>query len=99
MSKLKKEIIIDLSAERSLYGFYLLLIKKLELPDYTGLTLDGMSDFLREPWEEDRNVEFINASKASKAVRSRMNGVTEMFEYVKKFQKQCGNEFTWSIEY
>lgn len=96
MSKLKKEIIIDLSAERSLYGFYLLLIKKLELPDYTGLTLDGMSDFLREPWEEDRNVDFINASKA---VRLKMNTVTEMFEYVKEFQKQCGNEFTWSIEY
>lgn len=36
MSKLKKEIIIDLSAERSLYGFYLLLIKKIRIAGLYG---------------------------------------------------------------
>ena len=94
----KKEIVIDIGNEKRLYGFYELMIKKLELPDFTAPIPDGLSDFLREPWEEDRNVRIINVSKTTDSVRNRINMTVTVFERVKAFQKMCGNEFTWSIE-
>ncbi len=93
-----KEMIIDVANERYLYGFFELLIEKLELPSNTGRNLDGMSDFLREPWEEDRVVRFINVSKTNEDIRNYINRIIDMFEDVKKFQNCCGNEFTWAIE-
>ncbi|MDE5994884.1 MAG: barstar family protein [Oscillospiraceae bacterium] len=94
----KKEMIIDVEKERYLYGFYELLIKQLELPSNTGRCLDGMSDFLREPWEEDRVARFINVSKTNDDIRNEIKDVIRMFERVKEFQKRCGNEFTWTVE-
>lgn len=94
----KKEMIIDVANERYLYGFYELLIKQLELPSNTGRNLDGMSDFLREPWEEDRIARFINVSKTNDDIRNEINRVIDMFQDVKAFQKRCGNEFTWTVE-
>lgn len=96
--KKRKEMIIDVANERYLYGFLELLIEKLELPSNTGRNLDGMSDFLREPWEEDRFVRFINVSKTNDDIRNYIQRVVKMFEHVKEFQKFCGNEFTWKIE-
>lgn len=94
----KKEMIIDVEKERYLYGFYKLLIKQLELPSNTGLCLDGMSDFLREPWEEDRVARFINVSKTNDDIRNEIMCVVKMFGRVKEFQNRCGNEFTWTVE-
>ncbi len=94
----KKEMIIDVANERYMYGFYELLIKQLKLPSNTGRNLGGMSDFLREPWEEDRLVRFINVSKTNDDVRYEINRIIDMFEEVKEFQKRCGNEFTWTVE-
>lgn len=94
----KKEMIIDVANERYLYGFYKLLIKQLELPSNTGMNLGGISDFLREPWEEDRVARFINVSKTNDDIRSEINDVIRMFGRVKEFQKLCGNEFTWTVE-
>lgn len=96
--KKTKEMIIDVAEERYLYGFYELLIKQLELPSNTGRNLDGMSDFLREPWEEDRVVRFINVSKTNDDIRNEINRVIDMFQDVKAFQNRCGNEFTWTVE-
>lgn len=98
MKKAKKEIVIDLADIQYLYGFYKLMIKKLELPSFTGMHPDGLSDFLREPWEEDRNVRIINVSKTTDGVRNELDIITNMFKRVKEFQKRCGNEFTWSVE-
>ncbi len=94
----KKEIVIDLGNVQYCYGYYNLLIKKLELPIITAPTEDGMSDFLREPWLEDRNVRFINYSKTSKDIKDSLPITLKMFERVKEFQKNCGCEFTWSVE-
>ncbi len=94
----KKEIIIDVANERYLFGFLELLIEKLELPSNTGRNLDGMSDFLREPWEEDRVARFINVSKTNDDIRNEIMCVVKMFGRVKEFQKRCGNEFTWTVE-
>lgn len=94
----KKEMVIDVANERYLYGFYELLIKQLELPINTGRNLDGINDFLEEPWEEDRIARFINVSKTNDDVRNEINDVIRMFEHVKEFQKICGNEFTWTVE-
>ncbi|MDE6125028.1 MAG: barstar family protein [Eubacterium sp.] len=93
-----KEIIIDVANERYLFGFLELLIEKLELPSNTGRNLDGMSDFLREPWEEDRVARFINVSKTNDDIRNEIMCVVKMFGRVKEFQKRCGNEFTWTVE-
>ena len=94
----KKEIIIDIGNEQYLYGFYKLMIEKLELPSFTGMHPDGLSDFLREPWEEDRNVRIINVSKTTDGIRKELEIITKMFERVKAFQKMCGIEFTWTVE-
>ena len=94
----KKEMIIDVANERYLYGFYKLLIKQLELPSITGMNLDGLSDFLREPWEEDRVARFVNVSKTNDDIRNEIIRVINMFERVKEFQKLCGNEFSWTVE-
>lgn len=94
----KKEMIIDVANERYLYGFYKLLIKQLELPSNTGMNLDGLDDFLEEPWEEDRIARFINVSKTNDDIRNEINRVIDMFEDVKEFQKRCGNELTWTVE-
>ncbi len=94
----KKEIVIDLSLEQYAYGYYKLLIEKLELPSNTGMSVDAISDFLREPWLEDRNVRFINYSKASNDIKYFIPRTLKMFEDVKAFQKNCGCEFTWSVE-
>ncbi|MGN0532242.1 MAG: barstar family protein [Eubacterium sp.] len=94
----KKEMIIDVANERYLYGFYKLLIKQLELPSNTGMNLDGLDDFLEEPWEEDRIARFINVSKTNDDIRNEINRVIDMFQDVKVFQKRCGNEFTWTVE-
>lgn len=94
----KKEMIIDVANERYLYGFYELLIKQLELPSNTGRNLGGINDFLEEPWEEDRVVRFINVSKTTVGIKNEIKDVLRMFEYVKEFQKKCGNEFTWTVE-
>ena len=96
--KKTKEMIIDVANERYLYGFYELLVKQLELPSNTGRNLDGISDFLREPWEEDRVARFINVSKTSDDVRNEIKDVIRMFKHVKEFQNRCGNEFTWTVE-
>ena len=93
-----KEMIIDVANERYLYGFLELLIEKLELPSNTGRNLDGMSDFLREPWDEDRIVRFINVSKTNNDIRNYINRLVKMFEHVREFRELCGNEFTWTIE-
>ncbi len=94
----KKEIVINIGNEKHLYGFYKLMIEKLELPSFTGMHPDGLSDFLREPWEEDRIVRIINVSKTSDGIREELEIITKMFERVKAFQKKCGNEFTWTVE-
>lgn len=94
----KKEMIIDVANERHLYGFYELLIKQLELPSNTGRNLGGINDFLEEPWEEDRVARFINVSKTTVGIKNEIKDVLRMFEYVKEFQKKCGNEFTWTVE-
>lgn len=94
----RKEIIIDIGDERYLYGFYKLMIEKLELPSITGMHPDGLSDFLREPWEEDRNVRIINVSKTTDDIRDELEIIIRMFERVKAFQKRCGNKFTWTVE-
>lgn len=94
----KKEMIIDVANERYLYGFYKLLIKQLELPSNTGMNLDGIDDFLEEPWEEDQVVRFINVSKTNDDIRNEINRVIDMFQDVKEFQKRCGNEFAWTVE-
>lgn len=96
--KKTKEMIIDVANERYLYGFYELLVKQLELPSNTGRNLDGINDFLEEPWEEDRVARFINVSKTSDDVRYEINRVIDMFQDVKEFQNRCGNEFTWTVE-
>ena len=96
--KKTKEMIIDVADERYLYGFYELLIKQLELPNTTGRNLDGIDDFLEEPWEEDRVVRFINISKTNDDIRNEIKDVIKMFEHVKEFQKRCGNKFTWTLE-
>lgn len=93
-----KEIIIDLSRVGSLYDFYKLLIPKLELPVITGLSPDALSDFLREPWEEDRHVRFVGVSKTNVDIRAELAIIEKMFHRVKEFQAKCGNEFTWSEE-
>lgn len=94
-----KETIIDLSNIKYLYEFYKLLIKKLALPEFTGMNPDSLSDFLREPWEEDRNIRFIGVSKTNDDVRNELFCYIEkMFKRVKEFQADCGNKFTWSIE-
>lgn len=94
----KKEIIIDVANKRYMYGFYELLIKQLELQINTGRNLGGMSDFLREPWEEDCIVRFINVSKTNDDVRYEISKIIDMFEEVKEFQKRCKNEFTRTAE-
>ena len=93
-----KEIVIDLSEIRYLYVFFKLLIEKLELPEITGMTVDSLSDFLREPWEEDWHVKFIGVSKTNDDIRQELSLVLEMFDRVKEFQKRANNEFTWEIE-
>lgn len=93
-----KEIIIDVANERYMYGFYELLVKQLELPSNTGRNLDGIEDFMEEPWEEDRVVKIINVSKTSDGIRNEIESVIKMFEFVKDFQKRCGNEFGWTVE-
>lgn len=93
-----KELLVDLEKERYLLGFYKYLITQLELPINTGFSLDGISDFMREPWEEDKMVRFINYSKASKDVKTFIDELLRVFERVKTFQKRCGNNFTWTIE-
>ena len=95
--KKTKEMIIDVADERYLYGFYELLIKQLELPNTTGRNLDGIDDFLEEPWEEDRVVRFINISKTNDDIRNEIKDVIRMFEQVKEFQNRCGNKFTWTV--
>lgn len=96
--KKTKEMIIDVANERYMYGFYELLVKQLELPSNTGRNLDGIEDFMEEPWEEDRVVKIINVSKTSDGIRNEIENVIKMFEFVKDFQKRCGNEFTWTVE-
>lgn len=98
VNKKIKEIDIDLSDIRYLYGFYNLLIKKFELPEFTCPDPDGLSDFLREPWEENWNVIFIGVSKTNNDIRNELETIFKMFERVKEFQKMAGNEFTWSVE-
>lgn len=95
--KKTKEMIIDVANERYLYGFYELLIKQLELPNTTGRNLDGIDDFLEEPWEKDRVVRFINISKTNDDIRNEIKDVIRMFEQVKEFQNRCGNKFTWTV--
>lgn len=96
--KKTKEMIIDVANERYLYGFYELLIKQLELPSNTGRNLDGINDFLEEPWKEDRIARFINVSKTNDDVRNEIKDVIRMFEDVKEFQNYCGNKFSWTVE-
>lgn len=94
----KKEIIIDLAGIEYLYPFYKLLIQKLQLPIITGLNPDALSDFLREPWEEDRYVRFVGVSKINTDIRTELPIIEKMFKRVKTFQAKCGNEFIWSKE-
>lgn len=98
MNKKTKEIIIDLSTVKRLYGYFNLLIEKFELPEFTATHNDGLSDFSREPWEENCNVRFINYSKTGKDIKEKLPTTLEMFERVKEFQKMAGNEFTWPVE-
>lgn len=93
-----KEIIIDVADERYLYGFYKLLIEKLDLYEWTGMNVDSLSDVLREPWEGDRVVRFINVSKTNNDIRTEIKDVVDLFEEIKEFQNYCGNKFTWTVE-
>ena len=67
------------------------------LPEDTVMSLDAISDWLREPWEENVHVRFIGVSKTNAAVRKRLHMTEKMFCDVKEFQEPEIN-FTWTIE-
>lgn len=93
-----KEIVIDLGTVKYCYGYYQLLIEKLELPSVTAMNNDALYDFLAEPMEQDTTVRFINYSSTGKDVKETLPKTLKMFQRVKKFQKNCGCSFDWSVE-
>jgi|GEM_PF-1243933 len=93
-----KEITIDLGTVKYCYGYYQLLIEKLELPDFTSMNNDALYDFLAEPLEADTVVKFINYSSTGKDVKETLPKTLKMFERVKRFQRSCGCNFSWTVE-